>query len=124
LALELHITKRAAGELNRIAEWWGANRTAAPGAVREDLQAALALLLEQPGLGATVAEASSPVCGAFTSTAFGTGCTTAFAATGSKSYRCGTQVAAPVPRCEGMTPNPSVNRTCLRLAGYFERWAP
>jgi plasmid stabilization system protein ParE len=59
VALELHITKRAARELNRIAEWWAVNRPAAPGAVREDLQAALALLVEQPGLGAPVLQASS-----------------------------------------------------------------
>lgn len=50
MALELRFTRRAARELNRIAEWWAVNRPAAPGAVREDLQAALALLLEQPGL--------------------------------------------------------------------------
>lgn len=60
VALELHITKRAARELNRVAEWWATNRPAAPGAVREDLQAVLALLVEQPGLGAAVTGASSP----------------------------------------------------------------
>ena len=58
--LELHITKRAARELDRIAQWWASHRPAAPGAVREDLDAALALLLEQPGLGVIVSEASSP----------------------------------------------------------------
>jgi len=35
------------------------NRPAAPGAVREDVQAALALLVEQPGLGTVVSQASS-----------------------------------------------------------------
>jgi plasmid stabilization system protein ParE len=60
VALELHVTRRAARELNRIAEWWAINRPAAPGALREDLQAALALLLERPGLGAPVPEASAP----------------------------------------------------------------
>jgi plasmid stabilization system protein ParE len=59
VALELHITKRAARELNRIAEWWALNRPAAPGAVSEDLQAALALLIEQPNLGSLVPQASS-----------------------------------------------------------------
>jgi plasmid stabilization system protein ParE len=59
VALELHITKRAARELDRIAEWWALNRPAAPGAVREDLQAALMLLLEQPNLGSLVSQASS-----------------------------------------------------------------
>lgn len=59
MALELHVTKRAARELDRVVAWWAANRPAAPGAVREDLQAALALLLEHPGLGVSVPEASS-----------------------------------------------------------------
>jgi plasmid stabilization system protein ParE len=59
VALELHITKRAARELDRIAEWWSVNRPAAPGAVSEDLQAALMLLLEQPNLGSLVPPASS-----------------------------------------------------------------
>lgn len=58
MALELHITKRAARELNRIAEWWALNRPSAPGAVSEDLQAALALLIEQPNLGSLVPQAS------------------------------------------------------------------
>lgn len=59
VALELLITKRAARELNRIAEWWALNRPAAPGAVTEDLQAALALLVEQPNLGSLVPQASA-----------------------------------------------------------------
>jgi plasmid stabilization system protein ParE len=59
VAAELHVTKRAAREIDRVAEWWAANRPSAPGAVRADLQAALALLVEQPGLGAEVVEAST-----------------------------------------------------------------
>ena len=60
MALDLYISRRAAREIDRIAEWWAANRPAAPGAVREDLEAVLALLVEQPGLGSEVKEASSP----------------------------------------------------------------
>ena len=60
MALELFISRRAAREIDRIAEWWAANRPAAPGAVREDLEAVFALLVEQPGIGAEVTEASSP----------------------------------------------------------------
>lgn len=52
VALELHVTRRAARELDRIAEWQALNRTAAPGALSRDLQAALTLLAEQPNLGA------------------------------------------------------------------------
>lgn len=59
MALELHGTRRAARELDRIAEWWALNRTAAPGALSRDLQAALTLLAEQPNLGALVPQASS-----------------------------------------------------------------
>jgi plasmid stabilization system protein ParE len=60
VALELFISRRAAREVDRIAEWWAANRPAAPGAVRKDLEAVFALLVEQPGMGPEVTEASSP----------------------------------------------------------------
>lgn len=60
MALDLFITRRAAREIDRIAEWWAANRPAAPGAVRKDLEAVFALLVEQPGVGTAVPEASSP----------------------------------------------------------------
>ena len=60
MTLKLRVTKRAAREIDRIAEWWAANRPAAPGAVREDLEFALSLLTEQPALGSAVPEASSP----------------------------------------------------------------
>lgn len=59
MTFELHITNRAARELNRIGEWWALNRPAAPGAVSEDLQAALTLLIERPNLGSLVPQASS-----------------------------------------------------------------
>jgi plasmid stabilization system protein ParE len=60
VALELFISRRAAREIDRIAEWWAANRPAAPGAVRQDLEAVFALLVEQPGIGTEVPEASAP----------------------------------------------------------------
>ena len=44
MALELFVSRRAAGQIDDVAEWWAANRPAAPGAVRKDLEAALALL--------------------------------------------------------------------------------
>lgn len=60
MALELRVTRRATNEIDRVAAWWALHRRAAPGAVRLDLQAALALLVEQPGMGEEVREASSP----------------------------------------------------------------
>ena len=60
MALELFISRRAAREIDRVAGWWAANRPAVPGAVRKDLAAAFALLVEQPGMGGEVKQASSP----------------------------------------------------------------
>ena len=60
MALELYISRRAAREFERVVEWWAANRLAAPGAVRQDLEAAINLLLVQPDLGARVQQSSSP----------------------------------------------------------------
>jgi plasmid stabilization system protein ParE len=54
LALDVRIKPRALREIERAAEWWAQNRAAAPGAVRKDLEAALALLVEEPGIGARV----------------------------------------------------------------------
>lgn len=59
MTLGLFITPRAAREIRRVAEWWAANRPAAPGAVRADLKATLDLLREQPAVGIEVEEASS-----------------------------------------------------------------
>jgi plasmid stabilization system protein ParE len=36
------------------AQWWQENRPLAPGAIRLDLESALALLIEEPGLGSRV----------------------------------------------------------------------
>ena len=60
MALELFISRRAAREIERVVEWWAAHRPAAPGAVRQDLEAAVNILLVQPDIGASVEEASSP----------------------------------------------------------------
>jgi plasmid stabilization system protein ParE len=59
VTLELHVSRRAGAEIERIVKWWAENRPAAPGAVRKDLKAALELLLEQPDLGSKVEQASS-----------------------------------------------------------------
>ena len=54
MALLLRVTSRAASEIERAEKWWGENRPSAPLAVREDLKAAFALLLQQPGVGVKV----------------------------------------------------------------------
>lgn len=60
MALELHVTRRAAAEIERVVQWWAEHRPAAPGAVRKDLKAALAVLVEQPDIGSKVLQANSP----------------------------------------------------------------
>lgn len=54
MALGVRIKPRAQREIERAAQWWAENRLAAPGAVRKDVEAALALLIEEPGIGARV----------------------------------------------------------------------
>jgi len=60
MPLELFVSRRAAREIERVVQWWAVNRPAAPGAVRQDVQAALNLLIVQPDIGVYVKEASSP----------------------------------------------------------------
>ena len=52
MALRVKISARAADEVRRAAEWWLANRPAAPGAVGADFGTSVALLAEQAGIGA------------------------------------------------------------------------
>ncbi len=52
MPLRVKISARAAAEVRRAAEWWLVNRPAAPGAVATDFAEAIALLSEQPGIGA------------------------------------------------------------------------
>jgi plasmid stabilization system protein ParE len=54
LALPVPIKPRAQREIERAADWWAENRSAAPGAIRRDVEAAVALLAEHPGIGSTV----------------------------------------------------------------------
>jgi plasmid stabilization system protein ParE len=57
LALVVRIKPRAERQIDSAAAWWGENRPAAPGAIREDLRAALEALVEQPGIGTSVENA-------------------------------------------------------------------
>ena len=59
MALIVRIKPRAQREIERAAEWWAENRPAALGAVRKDVEAALALLVEEPGMGTKVETARS-----------------------------------------------------------------
>ncbi|MFA6444886.1 MAG: type II toxin-antitoxin system RelE/ParE family toxin [Sterolibacterium sp.] len=52
MALRVKVSARAASQIHKAAEWWAENRPAAPGAVRTDIGEALALLAQQPGIGA------------------------------------------------------------------------
>ena len=52
MTLRVKVSARAASQIRRAAEWWAENRPAAPGAIRIDIGDALALLAEQPGIGA------------------------------------------------------------------------
>ena len=51
MTLRVKVSARAASQMLRAAEWWAENRPAVPGAVRNDIGEALALLAEQPGIG-------------------------------------------------------------------------
>ena len=59
MALAVRIKPRAQREIERAAEWWAENRPAVPGAVRMDVEAALALLVEEPGIGTKIETARS-----------------------------------------------------------------
>ncbi len=59
MSLQLRITRRAAAQIEKADAWWLDNRPAAPEAFREDLKAAFALLIVQPGVGTKVLSARS-----------------------------------------------------------------
>ena len=54
MTLIVQIKSRAQREIEQAAEWWAENRPAALGAVRKDMEAALALLVEEPGIGTKI----------------------------------------------------------------------
>jgi plasmid stabilization system protein ParE len=54
VALRYLIKARAQSEITRAAQWWADNRQAAPGALRIELEQALALLVEHPRAGMRV----------------------------------------------------------------------
>ena len=60
MALRVKISARAAGEVRKAATWWVENRPAAPGAVAAAFGESVALLAEQPGIGAKVEGSRTP----------------------------------------------------------------
>ena len=61
VALRYVIKARAKREIERLAEWWAVNRTAAPGHVRLDVEGVLFVITQHPGLGHRVENARSNV---------------------------------------------------------------
>ncbi len=55
VALKLRIGRRAAAQIEKADHWWRENRLAAPGALREDLDAGFSALLIQRAIGTKVA---------------------------------------------------------------------
>ena len=49
--LEVVVTKRAAKQIERAAEWWEKHRLSAPGAIADDFEDAKDLLAFEPGIG-------------------------------------------------------------------------
>jgi len=54
------VTPRAAGQIERAAQWWAENRPAAPDAIADDFEEAKSLLAVQPGVGAKSSSARFP----------------------------------------------------------------
>jgi plasmid stabilization system protein ParE len=52
MAFSVNIVRRAAGQIEKAAAWWAENRTAAPDAIREELQIAFDLIARHPDIGA------------------------------------------------------------------------
>lgn len=58
--LPVQITALAAEQIRDAEAWWRANRTAAPNAIRQELQGALALIAAQPQAGGRAANVQLP----------------------------------------------------------------
>ena len=60
MALRVKVSARAAKQVRSAADWWAANRSAAPGAIAVDFGESVALLAEQPGIGTKYTGARAP----------------------------------------------------------------
>ncbi|MBI3697638.1 MAG: type II toxin-antitoxin system RelE/ParE family toxin [Acidobacteria bacterium] len=52
MALSIKVVRSAARQIAEASEWWQANRPAVPEALAEELRRGLALIAQQPGIGA------------------------------------------------------------------------
>lgn len=60
MPLRVKISARAASQVRKAADWWANNRLAASAAIAKDFGEAVALLAEQPGIGAEYEGARMP----------------------------------------------------------------
>lgn len=60
MALVVRIKPRAQREIHRAAEWWQANRPAAPGAIAAEVRAAVGILVERPRIGVRLLNSRDP----------------------------------------------------------------
>jgi plasmid stabilization system protein ParE len=58
--LSVVVTESAARSIREASEWWQNNREAAPTALTDDLERALALIAVQPGIGARAVNVALP----------------------------------------------------------------
>ena len=76
MALRVKVSARAANQVRSAARWWAANRPAAPGAIAADFGESVALLAEQPGIGASTPEPERRAFAVSISVGFATSCIT------------------------------------------------
>ena len=60
MALRVRVATRAANQIRKASEWWSVNRPNAPDAIAVDFGASVALLAEQPSIGAKYEGARTP----------------------------------------------------------------
>ena len=60
MPLRIEVSARAAEQVRQAAAWWSENRPSAPGAVAKDVAESIALLAEQPGIGARYGGSLTP----------------------------------------------------------------
>lgn len=120
--LPIKVTRRAAREIKKAAEWWEANRPAAPGAVREEIERVFRLIALQPGIGARAT--NTKLVGVRRVHLEGvTICTTASGRTppSSRFSHCGTRAVERVRVYERTSTEPAVGADAweaARLNGY------
>jgi len=55
--LPIRVTRRAAREIESACDWWVANRSSVPSALREEIERAFRLIAIHPGVGARASNA-------------------------------------------------------------------